>query len=319
MAGLSSCFSVLAAVALAAVHSVPAVAQGLSARSIEIVVPYPAGGVTDLTARTLADGLSKSLGQTIVIVNKDGAAGTIGTAAVAAAPADGYTLGFSAMGTITGQPHLRSDLRYNASSFDYICQVTATFTVAVVSSESPYTSLRALFEQARQNPEKLTYGHPGPGSIPHLQMIELSARAGVTLTAVPFRGDALARNALLGKHIDVLISGDAATIGNLRPLAVVASERLASLPDVPSTGELGFGEGFTTPFGLFAPKGVPADALSRLRAACASTAKSEGFNAAMTKSGQNIHYLDGSAFADRIAQHSETIGNLVRKIGIPKN
>ncbi len=309
----------LVAVALTGACSGLAVAQNYPSRGIDIVVPYPAGAVTDLTARTLSDGLSKSLGQAMVVVNKDGAAGTIGTAAVAAAAADGYTLGFSAMGTITGQPHLRSDLRYNAASFDYICQVTATFTVAVVSSESPYTSLKTLLDQARQNPEKLTYGHPGPGSIPHLQMMDVATRAGVTLTAVPFRGDAPGRNALHGKHIDALISGDAATIGNLRALAVFANERLASLPDVPSTGELGLGESFTTPFGLFAPKGLPQEALSRLRAACATTVKTESFMAAMAKSGQTIQFLDGASFSARIAQHSEMIGNLVRKIGLQKN
>ena len=314
---LSSYF-VLAAIALAAAHS-PAAAQVYPSRGIEIVVPYPAGAVTDISARALADALSKALGQTFIVVNKDGAAGTIGTAAVAAAAADGYMLGFSAMGTITGQPHLRSDLRYNASSFDYVCQVTESFSVAVVSGESAHKSLKALFDDARQNSGKLTYGHPGPGSIPHLQMIELSARAGVSLTAVPFRGDALARNALMGKHVDAVISGDAVMTGNIRPLAVFGNERLASLPDVPSTGELGLGSSFATPFGLFAPKGLPAETLSKLHAACASAVTSKAYRSAMGKAGRDIRYLDGPAFASRIAKDSEIIGHLVRKIDLKKN
>lgn len=300
--------------------ALPAFAQRYPARNVEIVVPFPAGAVTDLTARSLAEGIAKSLGQSVVVLNKDGAAGTNGTSAVAAAPADGYTLGFSAMGTVAGQPHLRSDLRYNAASFDYICQVTATFTVVLVSAESAYTSLKALFDDARQKPDKLTYGHPGPGSIPHLQMLDLTSSAGASMTSVPFRGEGPARTALLGKHIDAVMSGDAATVGDkLRPLAIVGSERIASLPNVPSTRELGFGEGFTTPFGLFAPKGLPADALSALRSSCDAAAKSENFRAAMTKSGQEIRYLDGPAFAAQIARHSEMIGTLIRKIGVPKN
>ena len=256
----------------------------------------------------------------MVVINKDGAAGTIGTAAVATAPPDGYTLGFSAMGTITGQPHLRNDLRYNAASFDYVCQVTATVTAIVVSGrQSRIASLKELFDQARNAPEKLTYGHPGPGSIPHLQMIDLSSRAGVSFTAVPFRGDAPARNALMGKHIDMLMSSDNVLPATVRALAVLGSERLPSLPDVPSTGELGLGASFPTPFGLFAPKGLPPEVLKKLRAACASTVTSESFGAMMTKSGRETRYLDGDAFGDRMAQHSDRIGELVRKIDLPKN
>lgn len=302
-----------------ALWSAAASSQSQNSRNIEIVVPYPAGGVTDLSARALADGFSKSLGQTAIVINKDGAAGTIGTAAVAMAPPDGYTLGFSAMGTITGQPHLRNDLRYNAGSFDYVCQVTATVTAIVVPDDSPYRSLKELFDQARNTPGKLTYGHPGPGSIPHLQMIDLSSRAGISLIAVPFRGDAPARNALMGKHIDMLMSGDAGAIGNLRALAIIARERMPSLPTVPTTKELGLGEGFVTPFGLFAAKGVPADVLSRLRGACAETVKSANFVAVMTKSGQTIQYLDGPDFAGRIERDSRIIGDLVSKMPAAKN
>lgn len=294
-------------------------AQAPSSRNVELVVPYPAGGVTDLTARVLGEALSKATGRTFIVLNKDGAAGTIGTGIVAAAAPDGHTLGFSAMGTITGQPHLRRDLPYNVASFDYICQVTATITAVLVAQDSPLKSFKEMFDQARLTPDKLTYGHPGPGSIPHLQMIDLSSRAGVSLTAVPFRGDAPARNALMGKHIDTLMSGDAGAIGNLRALAIIARERMSSLPDVPTTYELGLGEGFMTPFGLFAPKGLPAADLSRLREACSAAVKSEAFNAAMTKSGQTVRYLDGSVFADRIVQDAAAIGALVKKMPQPKN
>lgn len=297
-----------------------AVAQAYPSRALEMIVPFPAGANSDLAARALAEGVSKTLGQPVVVTNKDGAAGTIGIAAVAAAQPDGYLLAFSAMGPITAQPHLRNDLRYSATSFDYICQVTDVFVVASVSNESPYRGLTDLIAYARENPDKLTYGHPGPGTVPHLLMIDLSSRAGVKLTSVPFRGDALALNSLLGHHIDILMSGDAAVIGkNIRPLAVFADERLAALPDVPSTQELGFGSGFGTPNGLFAPKGLPQEVLAKLRAACASAVRSDGFAAAMRKGQQNVRYLDGPVFAARIARDSETIGGLIRKIGSLKN
>jgi tripartite-type tricarboxylate transporter receptor subunit TctC len=263
--------------------------------------------------------MSKELGQAFVVVNKDGAGGTIGATATAVAAPDGATLGFSAMGVITGRPHLRSDLRYNVQSFDYICQVSITPTVIVVSPDSPYRSLKDLFEKARQNPNKLTYGHPGPGSIPHLQMLDLSARAGVSLTSVPFRGDAPARNALMGNHIDIQMAGDAGGVGNMRPLAIIARDRIPILPDVPTTNELGFGEGFATPFGLYAPKGVSPEILTRLRKACADTVNSDSFRAAMKKSGQTIEYFDGPDFAARMEQVSKLIGDLVEKFPALKN
>lgn len=298
---------------------VPVIASAQGSRNIELIVPFPAGGVTDLVGRTLSEGLSKELGQTIVVLNRDGAGGTIGATATALAAPDGFTLGFSAMGVITGRPHLRSDLRYNVNSFDYICQVSITPTVIVVSPDSLYRSLKDLFDQARQTPDKLTYGHPGHGSIPHLQMIDLSSRAGVALTSVPFRGDAPARTALIGKHIDVQMAGDAGGIGNMRALAIIARERTPSLPEVPTTNELGFGEGFATPFGLYAPKGVPDAALMRARKACAETVKSPSFRAAMTKAGQTVDYLDGPDFAARMEQVSRLIGDLVEKMPTLKN
>lgn len=311
---IANCIAVLIISAL-----IPAVASAQGARNIELIVPFPAGGVTDIVARLLAEGMSKELGQAFVVVNKDGAGGTIGATATAVAAPDGATLGFSAMGVITGRPHLRSDLRYNVQSFDYICQVSITPTVIVVSPDSPYRSLKDLFEKARQNPNKLTYGHPGPGSIPHLQMLDLSARAGVSLTSVPFRGDAPARNALMGNHIDIQMAGDAGGVGNMRPLAIIARDRIPILPDVPTTDELGFGEGFATPFGLYAPKGVSPETLTRLRKACANTVKSEAFRAAMTKSGQTIAYLDGPDFAAQMQKVSKVIGNLVEKFPALKN
>lgn len=307
------------AIVLIAIRPDPVAAQGFPSRNLEIVVPFSPGAITDITARALAEGMSKALGQSIIVVNKDGGAGTIGTSLVAGSAPDGYTLGFSAMGTITGQPHLRNDLKYKVSSFDFVCQVTEAFSVILVSAESQYNSLKALFDEARQNPGKLTYGHPGPGSLPHLQMIDLSGTVGVTLTSVPFRGEAPARTALLGRHVDIMMSSDNVLPATIRPLAVLGPERLPALPDVPSTGELGFGESFATPFGLFAPKGLPPEVLAKLRAACGSAVKSEAFGAVMKKAGRDIRYLDGLVFGERMAQHSEKIGILARKIDLPKN
>jgi tripartite-type tricarboxylate transporter receptor subunit TctC len=317
-----SAVAILACLALdfLAAASISAGAQPYPSRNIEIVVPFPAGANSDLAARPLADAMSKALGQPVVVANRDGGAGVIGTTAVAVAAPDGYLLGFSALGVITAQPHLRDELRYNAGSFDYICQATDVFVVASVPNESPHKSFKDLVAYARANPEKLTYGHPGPGTVPNLLMMNLSLGADIKLTAVPFRGDALGFNALLGNHIDVLMSADATVIGkNVRPLAIFGDERLPLLPDVPTTKELGFGSGFGIPNGLFAPKGLPADVLAKLRAACATAMKSDGFVEVMQKTRQNARYLDGPDFAQRVTRDSDTIGALIRKIGRPKN
>lgn len=304
----------------AAVSVVPAAvwAQTYPTRSIEMIVPFPAGANSDLAARPLADALSKALGQPVVVANKDGAAGVIGTSSVAAAQPDGYTLGFSAMGVVTAQPHLRDGLRYSAASFDYICQVTDVIVVASVSNESPHKSFKDLVAYIRANPEKVTYGHPGPGTVPNLLMLQMSTDNDLKLTAVPFRGDALGFNALLGNHIDVLMSADATVTGkNVRTLAVFGDERLPAMPDVPTTKEMGLGTGFGTPNALFAPKGLPPEVLAKLRAACASAVKSEATLDAMKKARHNVRYLDGDALAARVGRDADTIGALIKKTGRP--
>ncbi|MGV3634562.1 MAG: Bug family tripartite tricarboxylate transporter substrate binding protein [Pseudorhodoplanes sp.] len=296
-----------------------ALTQPYPSRNIEVIVPFPAGANTDLASRPLAEALSKVLGQAVVVANKDGAAGTIGTAQVASAKPDGYTLGFSAMGVVTAQPHLRDDLRYNAASFDYICQVTDVIVVASVSNDSPHKSFKDLVAYIRANPEKVTYGHPGPGTVPNLLMLYLANENGLKLTAVPFRGDALGFNALLGNHIDVLMSADATVSGkNVRTLAAFSDERVAAMPDVPTTRELGLGTGFGTPNGLFAPKGLPPEVLAKLRSACATAMKSEATLEALKKARHNVRFLDGPAFAERVSRDSDTIGALIKKTGRPQ-
>jgi tripartite-type tricarboxylate transporter receptor subunit TctC len=311
---------IMRALLVAAVSVVPAAvwAQTYPTRSIEMIVPFPAGANSDLAARPLADALSKALGQPVVVANKDGAAGVIGTSAVAAAQPDGYTLGFSAMGVVTAQPHLRDGLRYSAASFDYICQVTDVIVVASVSNESPHKSFKDLVAYIRANPEKVTYGHPGPGTVPNLLMLQMSTDNDLKLTAVPFRGDALGFNALLGNHIDVLMSADATVTGkNVRTLAVFGDERLPAMPDVPTTKEMGLGTGFGTPNALFAPKGLPPEVLAKLRSACASAMKSEATLDAMKKARHNVRYLDGDALAARVGRDADTIGALIKKTGRP--
>ncbi len=311
---------IMRALLVAAVSAVPAAgwAQSYPTRSIEMIVPFPAGANSDLAARPLADALSKALGQPVVVANKDGAAGVIGTSAVAAAQPDGYTLGFSAMGVVTAQPHLRDGLRYSAASFDYICQVTDVIVVASVSNESPHKSFKDLVAYIRANPEKVTYGHPGPGTVPNLLMLQMSTDNDLKLTAVPFRGDALGFNALLGNHIDMLMSADATVTGkNVRTLAVFGDERLPAMPDVPTTKEMGLGTGFGTPNALFAPKGLPPEVLAKLRSACASAMKSEATLDAMKKARHNVRYLDGDALAARVGRDADTIGALIKKTGRP--
>ena len=146
----------------------------------------------------------------------------------------------------------------------------------------------------------------------------MSTENGLKLTAVPFRGDALGFNALLGNHIDVLMSADATVSGkNVRTLAVFGDERLAAMPDVPTTKELGLGTGFGTPNALFAPKGLPPEVLAKLRSACATVMKSDVTLDAMKKARHNVRYLDGDALAARVGRDSDTIGALIKKTGRP--
>ncbi|MBJ3775617.1 Bug family tripartite tricarboxylate transporter substrate binding protein [Acuticoccus mangrovi] len=249
-----------------------------AADPLTLIVPWGAGGSSDVYARTLALSMEKTLGTDIVILNRPGAAGTLGTTEVARAKPDGNTVGVSALAPFTMQPHLRH-LAYDVSSFDYICKPYSSPMALVVSDDSDFKTLDDVIGYAKAHPGELKYGSPGPGSLPHLAMVELGQKAGVEWTHLPTQGGDTGnvRN-LLGHHIDMVPIQIVPIASNpIRPLAVFTDERLADLPDVPTVKELGYDMAHVIWGAMFAPKGVDPARLAQLEDACAAAVASDEY------------------------------------------
>ena len=232
----------IAALAAAAVMvTTCALAQGYPERTVEIVVPSTPGATADVLGRVLADGLTQQLGQRFIIVNKAGASGVIGTAAVAQAKPDGYTLLHGAAFSLTVQPLLDRQARYDHKSFEPICQTFKNDQVIVAHPDGPFKSAQDLIHAAKAKPGALNYGHPGNATIPHLAMIEFARLAKVEFNQVPFKGPAEAIQMTHGGQIDfAAVPLTSAATSGLRMPGLFAPARNPAIPDVLTMKEQGF-------------------------------------------------------------------------------
>ena len=274
--------SLASAFGLALLAALPLQVQAQDAypnKPIRMVVPYPPGGPTDLTARVVAAEMSNSLGQTIVVDNRPGASGMIGAELVAKAPPDGYTFLANASLHVIN-PHLYPDMRIDAlKDFEPITQLAAVPLVLVVASSSPIHTLRELVEFGRKNPGKLSFGSAGNASAQHLAGESFKAVAQIDMQHVPYKGSAPALADLAGGQIQLMFDSmpSAMTLikaGKLRPIAVTTSKRSQTLPDLPTIAELGYpGFDIATWYGYWAPKGTPPAIVDKLSRAAAAALK----------------------------------------------
>ncbi len=237
--------------------------------STTIVVNFGAGGSADRMARLLAPVMSELLSTPVIVKNTTGAAGVIGAAEVARARPDGTTLLLSTTGPMAIQPHIRSDLPYRMADFVPLCQIADAPVMMMAAPTGPVRDAASLVAQARAARGGFTYGSAGQGSIPHIVMVEMARRANVEMTHVPFRGSAEAVISLL--RGDVMVYSDLPgplRANNLHPVGVMAAERTAEFPEVPTLREQGFDLVHSIWAGLFAPAGTPIPVLDRLQAAC---------------------------------------------------
>lgn len=243
-------------------------------RAVTIIVPVAPGGVTDINARLLAQYLDKALGQSFVVENKPGASGSIGAYAVSRAKPDGYTLLFqyNAYHVITPQVTGKSPwdpLR----DFAPVANISSNPQVVVVNKDSPIHTLKELIAYGKQNPGKLNYATAGKGSMHHVSSELLQQLTGAKFTHIPFSGSGPAVNNLLGGVVDFALPGPSSVIqhiksGALRALAVTSTQRLTSLPDVPTTVELGYPELIATASSaMYAPAGTPEPIIAKLASA----------------------------------------------------
>jgi tripartite-type tricarboxylate transporter receptor subunit TctC len=308
-----------AALVLAA--SGPAAAQSWpGARPIEVIVPFAPGGGVDAVGRAVAEALGEALGGArVVVVNRDGAAGTIGFAALAAAQPDGHTLGFGPTTPITGARHLMRGLRYEVGSFDYICQIFENQFSIAVSPRSRVRNAEELFAAARSARDPLAYGHAGVGSVPHLAMEHLAAALGLRVSQVTYRGDGQMLPALLRGDIEFGVPAVSSIRGReFRPLAVFADRRHPAFPEVPTVRELGLIGEMVPPGlnGLYGPRGLPAAIRDRLREACRAIMDAPIVRRTMENTGQVPAYLDGPEFARVTAEDDAFKERLIRRLGL---
>lgn len=311
--------SVLAvAAALAALPGQAAVAQdGYPNRPVQIVLPYPPGNAIDLLVRSLAQAMSPLLGQPVVVINRDGAAGVVGSVFVSRQPADGYTLLFMPALVASVLPITQPASGLRADTFVPICQVFNNAMALIVRPDSPIRDLRDLQARARAAPGRLTYGTLGVTSIPHLAMVQWMLAAGVELEHVPFRADAPVITEVLAGRLDVgsIVLGSAAGRTDLRILAVFDRERHPDFPDAPTAVEQGFDVAPASFGGLFSLHGTPEPILARLETVCEAAARSELYREAVRRGSQPPNYfLPRAAFAARLAEDIAVKRDVLRAV-----
>jgi tripartite-type tricarboxylate transporter receptor subunit TctC len=270
----------LATVGAACAAVLPAIGQTSSApsgaypaRSIRMIVPFPAGGATDILARALSQKLGEKIGQTVVVDNRPGAGGTIGADAASRAVPDGYTLLLATSSTHSIGPAINPKIPYNAENdFTPIAYVASSPNVVLVPNTSPSRNMREFMDHARKNPGRLNYASSGNGTIIHLTTEYFKAQSGTFILHIPYRGTALAMPDLISGKLDVLFDSFVTGMphvkdGKLRVLAVTSLKRTALAPDLPTVSETLPGFESVTWFGVYGPKGLNAELTSRINQA----------------------------------------------------
>ena len=306
-----------AAAGLCMVLTGPAAAQE---RTIQLVNPYAAGSTTDQLARALAPGLQARLGVPVVVVNRDGAAGGIGTAGVARATPDGTTLLFAPAVVLSVLPALRRDGGYAADSFVPVCQTFENAMVLAVREDSPILGLAGLVAAARAQPGALRYGHQGVASIPHLAAVEFAEAAGISLQDVPYRGEPAVVLDLVAGRVEfaALVAGSLAG-QRLRALAIFSAVRHPLLPEAPTAREQGFDVTPASFGGLLAPAGLPEPVRSTLARACEGAAADPAYAEAARRAFQPAAWFAGpEEFAVRLAKDVADKARLLGRIDLSR-
>lgn len=315
----------IAAVALLAATVGSGIAENVAvppwpSKQIEMIIAFPAGSGVDVIGRALAQAMTQQTGQSVVVLNRDGAAGTLGFATLAAAAPDGHTLAFGPTTPVANAPYLVKGVRYNVESFTYVCQVFENVFTIAVGPHSKLTSVQDLLAAAKDNPGKLTYGHAGLGTIPHLSMENMAEALHAKFAAVPFRGDAPLIPALLRGEVDFAVTA-VSTIRpqpSIRPLAVFADKRHPAYWDVPIVRELGVATNVPPGHnGLFAPHNLPAEVRNTLERTCRTIVHQDAaFLRVMTSTGQSVEYLNSADFHAQTVSDYKSKGELIKRLGL---
>ena len=299
----------------------PVAAQDFPSRAIEVTVPYAPGGATDLAARILADAMSRAMnGATIVIMNKPGGGGSIGTGAILKAAPTGYELGTGAQGPLALLPHYGSTT-YSINDVDFLGLVGRNLQMVVACKGAKFTDFDSFLAYARKNPGTVLVGNTGTGGANHLSMEAFGKVVGATFEHVPFSGAGEGMPNCAGGHIDAMVASPSEVRPYLEarsvvPLFIMEQKRLASLPDVPTAVEKGYNFTWSSWKGIIAPKGIPQAARAKLTAAIAAAVKDPNFIERMEKLGEYVDYLDDKAFEALARSDSQRAEVVIRELGM---
>lgn len=291
-------------------------------RPISLIVPYPAGGSTDVVARLLAEDLGKRLGQSIVVENKSGASTAVGASYVARADNDGYTLLMAASTTFSTNPHLYKDLSYKLEDFTPVGMVVRVPFAFVVKQDMPVSNVAEFIEYAKKQPTGVNQATNGNGSMVHLAGYLIGKELGVPMTFVHYRGAAPAMTDMMGGVVDGNVEALTNAIPNVmdnryKALAVLNEERAPGLPDVPTFKELGYPELLAESyFAVFAPAGTPDAVVEKLSSALSASVGSEAFQASASK----VHNLAVPSTPKELGEYArkenERWGKIIEEGGI---
>ena len=300
-----------------------AAAQDFPAKPVTLIVPWPAGGSTDIAMRAIAEAASKHLGQPIVVDNKAGGSGTVGPATMAAsARPDGYTIAQIPI-TVFRLPLMQKTTWDPTKDFTYIVHLTGYTFGVTTKADSPFKTLQDMLEFARQNPGKVTYATPGAGTSPHIGMEQIAAKAGVKLTHVPFKGGAETNAAVLGGH--TMLQADSTgwkplvDAGQLRLLVTWTAERSKNWPDVPTLKELGFPFVFDSPFGVAGPKGMDGKVVAKLHDAFKKAIEDPAVVASLAKYDMVPNYKGTEDYTKFVSEQIEAERQVIDRLGLKTN
>lgn len=313
---ISACAAVFGSANVAPAQEVPFPQRGV----IEITVLFPAGSSADVTARLLAEGMSKQLGANVIVVNRPGAGGAIGYRYVAGQRPDGYSLVWNSNSIST--TYHSGTLTFNYEAFDPVARVLVESPVVAVRGDSKWKTLAELIADAKSRPQGITVANSGIGSHTHISSVALFKAAGVEVLDIPY-GAAQVVPSLLGSQVDVVLQLPAALAGQVksgqvRLLASLTSNRDPAFPDVPTAREQGFDVSLEAWRGIAVPKGTPKTVIAALEAAIRKTVESPAFVQANERLGARPAFMPAEEFGRLIAKEDAELARIMEIIGLKK-
>ncbi len=298
-------------------------AEDFPSRPVEIIICFAPGGMLDLAVRSMGDPLSKTLGVPVILTNKGGAGGAVGTEYVGKSKPDGYTVLAAPIGVFSILPFMTPNLNYKFSDFIPLCKYSNSSSLFIVKKDSPFKDFQSLISYAKRNPGKLTCASAGIGTATHFSLEMINIQAGVDIAHLPYKSGAEVNTSVLGGHVDLAAQALAPAMGllnsgDIRAL-VSTSGKIEAFPNIPTIAELGYPKatlgGWT---GYFLPVKTPKPIIDKLASGFEKAIKNPTVKKNLDNSGQVLDYQDSSTFTRFIIEEYKTLEEVARRAKIIK-